>query len=220
MRKSRLSLAIICLTLIFGFAVHANADWTKISSKEFKLAGPPNQAQSQIEAEELIKLQMSRAESECKLGQKQASPDFPSLFADSPLLTKLEIKAISPFMSRVSHFGERVANYFKGKYRRARPYDFDPRVQPCVALPGGAKSYPSSHAAVSALDACVLGLIFPSYSRDFDDLGRTLGERRMVIGVHFPSDVEAGQSLAADICRRLVQENDFRVELKELQDSL
>ncbi len=123
-------------------------------------------------------------------------------------------------MEKVSHLGERVAGYFKSRYRRTRPYNFDSRIQPCVTPPGGSKSYPSSHATVSTLDACVLTGIFPAYTHDFADLGTTLSERRMKIGVHFPSDVRAGRNLAAAICKRLQAEPDFMRDLEKIKRAL
>ena len=86
--------------------------------------------------------------------------------------------------------------------------------------PGGSKSYPSSHATVSTLDACILAGIFPSYVNDFADLGLQLSERRMKIGVHFPSDVRAGRNLAGAICARLQNEPDFVREIEKLRRAL
>ena len=102
----------------------------------------------------------------------------------------------------------------------ARPYDFDSRVQPCVQLPVGQKSYPSSHALISTLDACVLALVFPNKQLDFKDLANELSERRMKIGVHFPSDVHAGQGLGVAICMKLAQDSAFMSEIANVQKAL
>ena len=214
------SLPVFLLIAFTSFTMPAHAKWEKVASGDFTLPNPPGDADSRHEIAELLKLQDERTQAECDAGTRQLDPEFKKLFGDSPLLTKQEIATLAPLMDRVSHFGERVAGYFKSRYRRTRPYNFDPRVQPCVVRPGGSKSYPSSHATVSTLDACVLGLVFPAYQKDFSDLGVTLSERRMKIGVHFPSDVRAGQNLAGQICDRLQQESDFMNEISKLRRAL
>lgn len=216
----------IALTLLAGFSVlfffqnSAHADWEKIPSSEFTLPAPPSDTEALIEISVLLKLQDERTQDECKLGLRQAAPDFKRLFENSPLITKNEMAIFAPLMGRVSHFGERITGSFKSYYRRMRPYDFDARVQPCIPRPGGRKSYPSSHATVSTLDACVLGLILPAHRKEFFDFGETLSERRMKVGVHFPSDVRAGQDLAEQICKRLQAENDFMNEISKLRRAL
>ena len=52
----------------------------------------------------------------------------------------------------------------KYTYKRSRPSDFDPRLNPVVAVPDS-PSYPSEHAAVAAAAAGVLGYFIPGSSR-------------------------------------------------------
>ena len=53
-----------------------------------------------------------------------------------------------------------VAWNAKYTYKRSRPSDFDPRLNPVVAVPDS-PSYPSEHAAVAAAAAGVLATLFP-----------------------------------------------------------
>lgn len=212
-------LLVIQFILAAAASAHAKG-WEKIPSTDFALPPPPNRQQTEREVETLLQLQQERTAAECDLGQKEKDTEFTDLFDHTSLLTKSEIKTLAPLFTRVSKLGERVAGYFKTKYRRTRPYDFDSRIQPCIKMQGGAKSYPSSHAAVATLDACVLAAIFPKYGHDFLALGVELSERRMRVGVHFPSDVKAGQDLGDAICQRLNAEDDFNQEIGKIRKAL
>ncbi len=121
-------------------------------------------------------------------------------------------------MEKGTAFTERVSGYHKDKFARPRPYDTDRRVRPCVEKPRGSKSYPSSHAAVAKAVSCLLAQVFPEKSTDLDTYGEFLGELRVIIGVHHPSDVKAGQMLGSEICARLQSEPDFAEELKNFEE--
>ena len=99
----------------------------------------------------------------------------------------------------------------------AADFTVPPRLAP---KPGGATSYPSSHATEGAVDACVLGLIFPDRAAQLTGYGRYVGDLRVISGVHHPSDVAAGPELAAAICGRLVQESDFNAEVAKLRSAV
>ena len=214
----------LALTLVLANFFSPNlavaADWEKIPAKEFSLLPPPDAAASALEIEELLKLQAVRTSEECDLGEKQSGTDFSILFADTLLLSKKDLVALSPLINRIKNVGENVSHAFKDLYKRTRPYKFDSRVQPCVHLPGGPNSYPSSHALLATLDACVLTLIFPTAALEFKLLATELSERRMKIGVHFPSDIRAGENLGLEICAKLVQDQDFKNDVDAARRAL
>ena len=83
-------------------------------------------------------------------------------------------------------------------------------------MPGGSKSYPSSHAAVAATEACILGALFPEKKDRLMEYGLYLGNLRAIVGVHHPSDILAGQKLGADICARLLGNSAFHQDMAAL----
>ena len=216
----------LLLSLMVGFAnlflptLALAADWEKVSAEDFRMLPPPDAAASAVEIDELLKLQVLRTKEECALGEKQSDTDFSVLFADTSLLSKLEISALAPLMSRIKTVGENVSHVFKDLYRRNRPFKFDARVQPCVRLPGSPNSYPSSHALLATLDACVLASIFPKFETEFKLLATKLSDRRMKIGVHFASDVRAGEKLGLEICAKLSQDQEFQTEVDAARRAL
>lgn len=79
-------------------------------------------------------------------------------------------------------------------YARPRPYVADPRLTP--ALPADPSlSYPSTHATVGALYAQIIAQFQGSNRAAIEARGNQLGNDRVTVGLHYPSDVTAGQRL-------------------------
>lgn len=211
----RLTLLISLLIFTTG-SFAQNSQWTQIPSSAFSLAPPPSKDSEEYKQDfiELLELQESRTAEACELSSHQRSPAFRELYAQSGFLTNAEIAKLQPFMSKIGGLAERVSQYYKGKYKRARPYNEDHRIQPCVSRPTGSKSYPSSHAAVSEATACILAVMIPAKANEIREYGQYLGDLRVIVGVHHPSDVRAGQDIGDQVCERLQNEPEFQAELK------
>lgn len=212
----RLSLVALLL------ALPAAASWQGIPSTDFTMAPPPSPGSPESDRDyaELLKLQASRKPEECSAAAAQAIPDFQSLFSGSGILAKPELAAVAPFVDSASKYLSKITGYFKKLYARPRPYNVDARVQPCIEKPGGATSYPSTHAAAGVFDACVLGQLFPLRANTLASYGKHVGDLRVIAGVHHPSDVAAGQTLGEQICARLLKEADFQAELARVKQTL
>ncbi|BDU74202.1 phosphatase PAP2 family protein [Mesoterricola silvestris] len=87
-----------------------------------------------------------------------------------------------------------ILESLKGTFDRPRPYQTFPAITPAVPLEA-TPSYPSSHAAVGVLYARILAQFVPAHGPALLERGRQLGDDRVMAGVHWPSDVEAGQRL-------------------------
>lgn len=74
-------------------------------------------------------------------------------------------------------------------------------------------SYPSGHAMTAWSWALILTELSPAKADPLLTLGRDSGESRMICGVHFVSDVEAGRTLAAGMVARLHADADFVADL-------
>jgi hypothetical protein len=98
--------------------------------------------------------------------------------------------------------GEFAAMYYKNLFQRARPSQLWPELMPPVAVPGHA-SFPSAHATQSTTIALVLQAaaagVVPSVIDITNRLDQRIARGREVLGLHYPSDSEAGRTLAAEI---------------------
>jgi len=100
----------------------------------------------------------------------------------------------------------------KKYWSRPRPPMQDKRVHPPIDLPGNA-SYPSGHSTLSTLDALILVELAPDLKDAILARGRQIGDDRVIAGVHFPSDVEAGRTLAQDLFAKFMASPAFQADL-------
>ncbi len=76
--------------------------------------------------------------------------------------------------------------------RRPRPGSAEPLVRTV-----GRHSFPSSHATSAAAATVAYGVLRPAGARLVPPLAAAMCVSRMVVGVHYPSDVAAGAALGA-----------------------
>jgi len=102
----------------------------------------------------------------------------------------------------------------KHRFERVRPFAADGRISPGVPAPHGF-SYPSGHASWGALEAALLARLAPARREAILERGRQVGNDRALGGVHYPTDVEAGQRLGAAWAEAWLRDPDRRRQLEE-----
>jgi acid phosphatase (class A) len=110
----------------------------------------------------------------------------------------------------------------KDFYARPRPAlgNDKPVCVPRQAWMATNASYPSGHATTAWAWALILTEVLPAKADEILKLGRESGESRVVCGVHFPSDVEAGRTLSAGMVARLHADPAFAADLAALKREL
>jgi acid phosphatase (class A) len=91
-----------------------------------------------------------------------------------------------------------------------------PPDSPCTPSTGEnaySYSYPSGHATVGTMMAILLAEIVPERRTALFAAGWEYGEARVISGVHFPSDVEAGRILGTMLIGMLQRDARFRADL-------
>jgi acid phosphatase (class A) len=81
-------------------------------------------------------------------------------------------------------------------------------------------SYPSGHSMVAWAWSLILTEAAPLKADALLKVGREGGESRMICGVHFISDVEAGRTLGSAMVARLHAEPAFKADLKKARREL
>lgn len=99
----------------------------------------------------------------------------------------------------------------KEYWRRLRPYQLDAALM--FGRPEQSFSYPSGHSTWGTVYALVLAEIFPEKRDAILAVGRNIGWHRVLIGKHFPTDVQAGRVLAQAIVRELQASPAFQHDL-------
>lgn len=124
----------------------------------------------------------------------------------------------------------------KQYWARPRPYAVSPEVEPLgdvapdspLAITGGFErahtSYPSGHTAFGTACAMVLTQMVPEQRAALFARGRVYGESRVVVGAHFPTDVEAGRlvgtAAAAVMLRNPQYQSDLGAARTQLRKAL
>jgi acid phosphatase (class A) len=116
------------------------------------------------------------------------------------------------FLSRVVYTAETVLDPAKAAWNRPRPYDFDSRVIPCVSKPTNA-SYPSGHSTVGYVLAIVLAQIVPEKRAELFARAQEFALNRVVGGVHYRSDIDAGRTCGTLIAAAMFKQPSFISDL-------
>ena len=117
---------------------------------------------------------------------------------------------INPFAS-VSEYIQVLAK-LKKTNRRLRPYVQHPvLVAPLFTV--GDFSYPSGHSSGSELQAHILGKLFPTRIDAFLTRAQQVADGRVVAGVHYASDAEAGIALGDLLFTELENKPEFENDL-------
>ena len=92
----------------------------------------------------------------------------------------------------------------KYTYWTIRPFQLDPEFRTLFPTPNH-PSYPAAHSCYSMTSALVLAHLFPGDAAALTALGRESGDSRVWAGIHYPSDVAAGQQIAERVAGRAVE---------------
>lgn len=92
----------------------------------------------------------------------------------------------------------------KYTYWAIRPHQLDAEFSPLFAVPGH-PSYPSAHSCFSSSAAHVLAHLFPTDADEVFALADEASESRIWAGLHFRSDLEAGNQIGRDVANAVIE---------------
>jgi acid phosphatase (class A) len=110
-------------------------------------------------------------------------------------------------LSRVIHDSMVYMVEFKLKYARPRPYTIETKLKVEKPLPHGA--FPSGHSFGSFVNAELISRLAPDRREDLMNSAQEFAWSRELLGVHYPSDSEAGKIWASDFVKFLFQNKKF-----------
>ena len=149
-------------------------------------------------------------------------------------LTRAGTAPVLTFLNRAAQEGAALSGAPKRYWQRKRPYAVDARVErladvapdaplattvrsacgPNAQLPSrelaaralAQVSYPSGHATFGTVCAILLADMVPEKRRELFARGQDYGHSRLVVGAHFPSDIEAGR-IVGTVAVALMKDN-------------
>jgi acid phosphatase (class A) len=115
------------------------------------------------------------------------------------------------FLDRVSSDDRQSIFAAKAYFNRPRPYVADPEVKPVVHEPANA-SYPSGHAAFAYTNAIILAYMVPEKAAAIFDRAARIAHNRVIAGVHYPTDIEAGRISGSVVDNVLLHDPQFMAD--------
>lgn len=201
---------------------------------EFKLPDFPanSSIQTKAEIEFLLKLQAT-ARSEVKVKE---SLEFANVYYD--VFLKPTDSTYNRFQKNLFHIGRQLpyfspeklpitaklmtniwsdcTYYFwalKFQYNRTRPYMLDSRIKNLNNT--NFQAYPSGHASASYVAAYIYQELVPEQTELFVKNAYDMAYSREIIGVHYPSDSEAGRLFARQFVNYLLENPVFKKDMAE-----
>jgi acid phosphatase (class A) len=125
-----------------------------------------------------------------------------------------DLPKTAALLREVTREATKITDVPKQKVNRTRPPLANPEIHPCVPLEHTG-SFPSGHATRGIVWATIVAEIFPDDHDKIMALGKQIGDDRVLAGMHYLSDVAAGQKLGAAIAQKMLADPDFQTQLNK-----
>jgi membrane-associated phospholipid phosphatase len=184
--------------------------WVLTSGDELRPAAPPDSAATAAEIEELKVLlaQNDAAAQEVVAYWDAGSPSYRWI---QIALAQYSAGPPGPRVSRalslvnVAIYDATVAAWdAKYTYNRPHPSQVDSSVAALIDTPNS-PSYPSEHAVAAGAASTILAYLFPDNAAAFAAQAEEAAQSRLLAGVHYPSDVEAGLELGRAVAEKVIE---------------
>ncbi|WP_052399155.1 phosphatase PAP2 family protein [Candidatus Francisella endociliophora] len=146
---------------------------------------------------------------------------------DIPENIKNEIvKQTVNIIEKVSEDARNATNSAKDFYNRKRPCEYlnkkiPEAIKKCSKKDLKTGSYPSGHATRGMIAAYTLIEILPDeYRKQLFLRGVEFGDSRVILGVHWQSDVDASRRLALAVFKKLRENKQFQLDIKKAKGKL
>lgn len=188
------------------------------------LASPPaaNSATTKAELIQLHQLQMTRTAAQ--VAQALADDRDESIFIYRAVLgdqfTAQALPLTAALSERLRQIEEASTTPAKAAFQRQRPYKLDRTLQPVCKTKSKDDSYPSGHTTSGYLTALVLIEMVPEQRDAILARAADYANNRLICGVHFPSDVEAGKLLAYSLHAVMANHAQYNKEMRAARTEL
>ena len=188
--------------------------WVISSGRDYRVPAPPGPAETWAELRALNDL--------VNQNDEQARQQIKFWDAGAPAYRWIDlINSRALTGAPLTSFGHRVYTYValamydatiaawesKYFYNRRRPSEWDHNLPTAVAVPNS-PSYPSEHSAAAQAAATVLAHFLPAEAASFNAMAEQAGWSRVLAGVQFPSDHDAGKALGQRVAEQVIAQAD------------
>jgi acid phosphatase (class A) len=215
------ALAFVALTAFAPALLHAEAAKPYSDSKEINLLlllpPPPALDSARMKAElgEILTIQVTRTKEMEARAIADATENIWRFadVVDSPKFAAAGLPKVAAFFDRVIETEAAVVDPAKEVWKRPRPHLYSDLVKPVVPL-SKSGSYPSGHATVGTLMGIELANMLPEKRVQIMARAWEFGQNRVVGGIHYASDIEAGRIAGTVIAQTISTHPDFKQEFE------
>ncbi len=205
-------------------AVGGGISWQQHSSLQYldgdtapfiAIFDPPPRPQSPDTRQELdllLELQRTRTDAQVAAARADRKTEVPRFYAAIGLDPQLSVPRVARLAQRVEDDIRPYVRAAKKHFRRLRPAEIEPRLTPCIGNVQEDLSYPSGHATYGYAMAGMLADLLPERRTSLESRADEFALQRMICGVHFRSDIEAGRRGAKWLIEQLHASERYRAD--------
>jgi len=210
-------------------------EFVRVPLDAFKLPPCPTNSSKQTRAEidYLLRLQAHRTDAEGERALYFAPWGYASMKRDNPQFepqqrnlfyvgrsigswfNPKDLPVTAELLGRVWRDASHYMWRLKFKNARIRPYTIDPSLKN-LESPNWA-AFPSGHSSYAHMLAYLYSELAPELTDIFLNDARSIAHSREIIGVHYPSDSEAGRVFARQFVDLLLQSETFRPDFEKVK---
>ncbi|UPG73792.1 phosphatase PAP2 family protein [Roseomonas gilardii subsp. gilardii] len=189
------------------------------------LPPPPDAAVQRIELDRVVAVQTEASPERIAQAVADAKESLFDMFGGilGGSLDRAALPRAALLFDRVGASEDATVDAAKPFFGRVRPYLADPRVKALVPA-SKSGSWPSGHTTRVTMSAIVLAAMLPEKRAEIWERARDYAWSRVIGGMHYPSDLEAGQragtAMAAILFADPAFQADFAAAKTELRSAL
>jgi acid phosphatase (class A) len=177
---------------------------------------PPNDsAATRTELDEMLAVQEKRSDAQAKRAVADAEATiyrFADALGNPAGFTPNNLPKTEALFARIIQVHGLLVGAAKKSFGRPRPFVLEPKLSPLLQKPTD-NAYPSGHSTYARWVALILGDMIPEKRTALMERANEYAYNRVVAGVHYPSDIEAGKLAGTAIVSVLYAVPDFRRDL-------
>ena len=214
---------LVCAAMALG---SAGAQAGMLAPGEFAagryLPPPPDAIVTHREMDELHAIAARSTAEDRAVAKRDAENETPTIFNDAAGFDLSGSPQTFKLLTLVGDEEEDDTKDAKAYFHRDRPYAAEPAIKTCTPVKPGkaANSYPSGHATRAFSMGVVLASLVPARSQEILARASQYAERRLICGVHYRSDIVAGQQFGTVLALKLMQKPEFQALMTAAQAEL
>lgn len=180
----------------------------------------PDSAQTKAELDEVIALMKSATDERKKLAIADDEENVVAFLGGMGVkLTKEQIPLTYALIQRVVDTEDEITSPAKKGFGRKRPPLVNDQIKPLIEL-SKSGAYPSGHGTNGTATGIVLAKILPEKKAELFARIKDYAWSRMIVGVHYHSDLDAGYTAGTLLAAAVMQNTEFQKEFEPAKAEL